>query len=195
MASLKTIKNNYDVLTKAERFALYQQAIHRRDTSEMDAIISASPKKPYDVMDFFFLCDEIFRIDTLNLLQRLSHYTMIDFFMNAAVKTEDRKKSDSYGDSVGLSAYLYTIETDAWQIVCDELGFDANCHRELAAELCFAVQIMDMKDNFIRELAFDEDEANLFLKKSAKRLKQSEIFEIKTLDYLVKFYRESVEYT
>ena len=118
---------------------------------------------------------------------------MFSYFIHAAVETEDRKKSDKFSNSVSLSAYLYTIETDAWQIVCDELGFDASCHRELAAELCFAVQKMEMKDKFIRDCAFNEDEADKFLRQLTKSFKINVVYKVKTLEQQIEFYRESVE--
>lgn len=41
MATLKSIKSNYDLLTKAERFGLYQKALLRKDESEIAAIHNA----------------------------------------------------------------------------------------------------------------------------------------------------------
>lgn len=194
MASLKSIKTNYNLLTKAERFGLYQKASLRKDESELAAIYNATPKKTYEVIDFYFLREEIFRIDAINLLQRLGHSNMYDWFMNfAATREDDEKESEYFCDSASLSAYLYVIETDAWQIVCDDLGFEADWFRKLSGEFSFAVQIMARKDDIMRHFAFDEDEASQFIKKSLKRLKINQTFEIKTLDEQIKFYRDFIE--
>ncbi len=194
MATLKSIKNNYDLLTKAERFGLYQKASLRKDESELAAIYNATPKKTYEVIDFYFLCEEIFRLDAINLLQRLGHSNMYDWFMNfAATREDDEKKSEYFCDAASLSAYLYVIETDAWKIVCDNLGFEVDWFRKLSGEFSFAVQMMTHKDEIMRQFAFDEDEAEKFIKKSAKRLKINQNFEIKTLGEQIKFYRDFIE--
>lgn len=45
MASLKTIKNNYSLLTVKERFSLFQQAVYNQDENEMSKIIAESPQR------------------------------------------------------------------------------------------------------------------------------------------------------
>lgn len=194
MASLKSIKTNYKFLTKAERFGLFQKASLRKDERELAAIYEATPKKDWKVIDFYFLREEIFRLDTINLLSRLGHSNMYDVFMNfAANKQNEEKANDYFCDSASLSAYLYVIETDAWQIVCDELGFEVNWFRKLADEICFAAQMMSMKDEIMRQFAFDENEARAFMQNSAKKVKVKFTGEIKTLDQQIKFYRDFIE--
>lgn len=187
MASLKAIKNNYNLLTKQERFGLYQRACLRKDEPEIEAIISASPKKPYDVYDFNFLREEVFRIDTINLLQRLGHFSMFELFMSYA--NGDDKRAERHIYSACLSAYLYSIDTNAWQIVCDDLGFEVNWFRQIASEISFAVGMMEIKDEVIQEMAFSKDEAQKFMRDFHKE--KSSV--IKTIEEQIKFYRSAIE--
>ena len=198
MASLKTIKNNYGLLTMQERFSLFQQACHRADENEINLIIAQSPRKDISAVDFFRLRDEIYRLDILNLLERLHHCRMFELSIREAANTKNKKESDRLNQFVSLNAYLYKTETDAWQIVCDELGFDANCIREATAKIYVAVEMMNVKDKFIRDCAFDENEANKFLKQFSNKVSTkviTEIFtyEVFTLEEKIVFYRKNIE--
>ncbi len=198
MASLKTIKNNYGLLTMQERFALFQQACHQTDENEINLIIAQSPRKDISAVDFFHLRDEVYRLDILNLLERLHHCRMFELSIRDAANTKNKKDSDRCNQFVSLNAYLYKTETDAWQFVCDELGFDANCFRETSAKICVSVEMMNVKDKFIRDCAFDENEANKFLKQfsnkaSTKVITEIFTYEVFTLEEKIKFYRESIE--
>lgn len=194
MATIKTIKNKYELLTKQERFGLYQKASLRRDENELSAIYAATPMKTFNVIDFYFLREEIYRIDTVNLLSRLGHSAMFETFVRfAGEPNKDEKETDYLFNASSLSAYLYVIETDAWQIVCDELGFEVNWFRTLSSQISYAVETMEMKDEFMRECAFSEDEARAFIKISVEKKKVKDFYDIKTLTEQIKFYREFIE--
>ncbi len=189
MASLKTIKNKYSLLTMRERFSLFQQAQYRNDQKEIDAVISESPQRILTAPDFCEMPEKIYRQDTVNLLSRLNHCHTFEYFIDAAVKTEDKKESQLFSEASRLSAYLYTIETDAWQIVCDELGLNANDFRELTSAMCLPVKMMNAKDKFIRDCAFNEDEAGKFFKELANN-----VCGVIKLEEKLMFYRENIKH-
>lgn len=194
MATIKTIKSKYDLLTKQERFGLYQKASLRRDDNELSAIYAATPMKTFSVIDFYFLREEIYRIDTVNLLSRLGHSAMFETFVRFADdQRKSEQESDYYLNASSLSAYLYVIETDAWQIVCDELGFEVNWFRTLSSQISFAVEMMEKKDELMRDCAFSEDEARAFMKTNVKKYKVKNFHDIKTLDEQIRFYRQVIE--
>ncbi len=187
MKNLKTIQNNYDQLSRRERFGLYQKASLRNDITELNAIEAATPKRTFDVIDFYFLREEVYRMDTVNLLQRLGHFTMFEFFMSYIHK--DNENFEKHIDSARLSAYLYKIETNAWEIVCDELGFEVNWFRKLSRDLSFAIEMMDKKDELMQEMALSKDEAIEFM----KDIWEVESFQVKTVEQLIKQYRSFIE--
>ncbi len=187
MASLKTIKNKYSLLTMRERFSLFQQAQYRNDQKEIDAVISESPQRILTAPDFCEMPEKIFRQDTVNLLSRLNYCHTFEYFIDAAVKTKDKKESELFSKANRLSAYLYIIETDAWQTVCDEIGLDANDFRELTSVMCLPVKMMNAKDKFIRDCAFDEDEASRFLRQIDKKS-----IEVVTIEEKERFYLNNV---
>jgi hypothetical protein len=193
MATLKAIQNNYELLDKRERFGLYQKASLRRDDNELAAIHSATPMKGYNVIDFYFLREEIYRIDTVNLLVRLGHKEMFEMFLRFSEQEEDHKKGDYLIQAAKMSAYLYVIETDAWTIVCEELGLEVNWFRSLSSQISFAVEMMDKQDSLLRGCALSEDEARAFIKQSGKRLKVADFVKIKTLDEQIEFYRNFID--
>lgn len=192
MASLKTIKNNYGLLTMLERFALFQQAVYRQDETEIRRIKAESPQRSLSAPDFCELPEKVFRLDTVNLLSRLNHCFLFDYFIDAAVKTKDKKESETFNQAASLSAYLYTIETDAWRIVCDELGLNPTYFRELTATMCFPARTMEIKDKFIRDCAFSENEAQICFKQLSERFLDF-AHGVIPVEEKIKFYRENIE--
>lgn len=174
-----------------ERFSLFQQARYNNDQNEIDLIIAESPKRHLTAPDFCEMPERVYRQDTVNLLSRLNHCRYFEYFIDAAANTKDKKVSEIFSQAVRLSAYLYTIETDAWQVICKELGLDANDFREISALICFPVEMMNRKDKFIRDCAFDEDEASKFLNKLLDKPNVS--YKIITIKEKIKFYRENIE--
>ncbi len=191
MATIKTIKNNYYLLTKQERFGLYQKAMLREDENELEAIFAATSMKSFNVIDFYFLREEIFRLDTGNLLARLGHTAMFKAFFRG-VGGRLTKEPEHYMKMASSSAYLYVIETDAWAKVCDDLGFEVDWFRTLTKIICFAVDEMESLDFLMRDLAFTEDQVREFINES-KGKNLTEKSEIKTIDQLVKSYRSLIE--
>lgn len=187
MKNLKTIQNNYDQLSRRERFGLYQKASLRNDVAELNAIDAATPKRTFDVIDFYFLREEVYRIDTVNLLQRLGHFTMFEMFMNFIHR--ENENFEKHIDSARLSAYLYKIETNAWEIVCDEFGFEVNWFRKLSSQISFAVEMMEMKDALMKEMALSKDEAIEFM----KEIGEVESFEVKTVEQQIKLYQSLID--
>lgn len=193
MTTLKVIKNNYELLDKRERFGLYQRASLRRDDNDLAAIYAATPMKGYNVIDFYFLREEIYRFDTVNMLVRLGHKEMFEIFLKFSSDEEDEQEGDYFFQAAKMSAYLYVIETDAWTMVCEDLGFDVNWFRSLAGQFCYAVEVMEKQDSLLRHCALTEKEAEKFINQSGKRLKLDGFMQIKTLDGQIKFYRDFID--
>ncbi len=81
MASLKTIRNNYGLLTMQERFALFQRALYCQDENEIRRIIAESPQRNLSAPDFCELPEKVYRQDTVNLLSRLNYCSLFDYFI------------------------------------------------------------------------------------------------------------------
>ncbi|MDQ4122563.1 MAG: hypothetical protein M3209_14085 [Acidobacteriota bacterium] len=109
-----------------------------------------------------------------------------------ALKVKDKKESETFNQAASFSAYLYTIETDAWQIVCDELGLEPAYFRRLSAAMCFPARSMEFKDKFLRDCAFTKEEAQMFYKPLSKRFLDF-AYEVILLEEKIKFYRENVD--
>jgi hypothetical protein len=193
MVTLKAIKNDYKLLTMRERFGLYQRAILREDEAELDAIMAATPKRRFDVIDFYFLREEVARADTINLLLRLGHYGMFNFFSRRSDEIADEGESDNCLSHASVSAFLYVIETDSWQLVCEELGFEASFFRQLASAISFSVEMMEKSDEIVRRLAFTKNQAEKFMRESSKYSRQIEDYSIKTIKERIQFYRSLIE--
>lgn len=178
--NLKSIRKNYDALSLRERYLLFERALEREDESEINAIVSASPKRDYQMIDFYELSKSVNNLNLVNLLERLKCQELFD------LSFESLEKSDSENslDNILLCGYLYTIETDAWKAVSDEFGFDAQGFRQKAANDFLTFGVLEIKDEMMRRLAFTEDGVRKVLE--AKKLSLSEM---KTLENQTAKYR------
>jgi hypothetical protein len=99
---------------------------------------------------------KIFRLG--NLIVRLGYVMNFDFFLRCDFEEEEEISNDTK-----LAAYLYVRAADSWKAVNDELGLRPNFDEELA-EHFYAIEILKWKEDFMREIAFTEDEARAFIK-------------------------------
>lgn len=182
--NLKSVQNNYDLLTVRERFALLHAASLRKDEPECGAIHAASQRVTFRVYDFHFLAEKVFFLHNINLLERLNHqatYRLLSEFDEF-----DDERTERYLDSAQLAAYLYVLETDAWKNVGEEFGFDVPSYRERIAEDSLAVRQMEFLDVVIRGAAFNEDAAKKVL---ARNTSEELAKDIKTLESVMEQYR------
>ena len=150
--NLNSLRKNYDTLSFRERYSLYQMASVRRDESEINAVVLASPKSNYTQVDFAFFDEKVLILQLENIFERLDHSIRFDLFLNARDKTDEKLT-----DGIFSSGYLYTIETDAWKVVGDEFGFDVEGFREGMAADYLPIRMMSSNDEMMRKLAFTEE--------------------------------------
>lgn len=182
--NLKSIRKNYDALSMRERFALYWKAAMRQDESEAGAVVAASPKLDLRVVDIAPFAEDVLTLHLLNLIERMNYAAMFEVFLGLS-DDEDEERFERISDSLFLAGYLYTVETDAWNLIGDEFGFDVEDFRRRSAVDYPAVEFMNVKDEMMRKLAFTEEG----IKKVAERNRMN-VSELKTLETQKAKYRE-----
>ncbi len=124
-----------------------------------------------------------------NLLERMKFYSNFEIFLEVALETEDIDKFERMTNNFMLSAYLYKIETDAWQIAGNEFGVDVEGFRELVAKDIFVIKKMELQDEYIKSMAFtDEGVKNVIASENRRKVVKSD--EIKTLESQIEFYKD-----
>lgn len=179
--NIKNIRRSYEQLTMLERLSLADNAESRDDENEIRAIIAASPRETYKQTDFFNLMREIKTFRLCNLIVRFSYVMQFDFFWRCGFEESER-----ISNNARLTAFLYVRATDSWQAVCDELGLRPNYSQEIC-DLLFSVEMLNRKDELLREFAFTEKEAKEFIKARTGNE------EIKTIEDEKKAIREALE--
>lgn len=179
--NIKSLRRNYDELTRLERLSLADNAEARDDENEIRAIVSASPREHFSQPDFYDLKREITTARLCNLIARLGYIMLFDLF----IRSENSDSERTFGDA-RLSAFCYVRATDSWKAVNDELGLRPNFGAEIA-EYLFAIEVLNQKDGFLREIAFTEAEAKEFIRAKTGNDK------IKTLDEEIKAIREALD--
>ena len=91
--NVKSLRKNYDKLSKRERFILYDAAENRDDKSEMDAISLATPNEDWIKPDFALQAEQILKLRLVQLAQRLKHCRDAMFWLSLSVKEELATKS------------------------------------------------------------------------------------------------------
>ncbi len=179
--NIKSIRRNYESLTRLERLSLADNAISRDDENEIRAIVAASPRQTFSQVDYLNLLDDITKFRLCNLICRLGYIMLFDFFLQSEFADDER-----ISDDARLAAFCYVRATDSWKAVNDELGLRPNFDEEISEHL-FAVVLLNRKDSLLREFAFTEDEARKFIKTKVK------IEKIQTLDDEMKAIREALD--
>ncbi len=167
--NLKSLRKNYDKLSKRERFILYDAAENRDDKSEMDAISLATPNEDWIKPDFALQAEQILKIWLMNLAQRLKHCRDAMFWLSLSVKEEltiKREKKDRFFyDFARLSAYFYCVNVKTSHSIYEEIGLDIEAWETKEAQL-FDLDFADEMTNLkMQKLAFDEKEAEAFINK------------------------------
>ncbi len=164
--TIKTLRKSYESLTMLQRLSLLDNAISRDDLSEAEAITAASPKKIFSQTDYCNIFEEINRIRMTNMVIRLGYMLTFDFLLlgesnclknKSVLANKERQVND-----LRLSAFLYVRATDSWNAVNDELGLRPN-YDEAIGDILFPFDILQWKDEMLRECAFSEDEAKEYI--------------------------------
>jgi hypothetical protein len=90
---------------------------------------------------------------------------------------------DHWLATVRLTAYLLTVEVDAWRVLCAELGIDADF---LLSDLP-AYDTVGEAEPLARELAYTPEEAEAHLRQGAHPAK------VVTVEELVALLRQTLE--
>ncbi len=149
-----------------QRLSLLDNAISRDDENEAAAITAASPKKIFRQTDYCNLFEEINKIRMINIVIRLSYMVTFDFLLfggpdslkNKSVLANEKRRTNN----LKLSAFLYVRATDSWNAVNDELGLRPNYDKAIG-DILFPFDILQWKDEMMREFAFSEDEAKEYI--------------------------------
>jgi hypothetical protein len=194
--NLKSIQKNYGLLSLEERAALMFAAILRDDERELDAIVAATPKVSYTVRDFYFFAREINDLHIVNLIERWNQQTLFDTFVDVAEEARDHKKKKRYEVMARVSAYLYVVETDAWEIVGNEYGIDVLAYRKHLANKLSCITFLEFWDEVLRKAAFTEAEAIQYLTEQSIKLKihtaENRVVNFKTVESVAETYRKQL---
>lgn len=169
--NLKSLRKNYDKLSKRERFILYDAAENRDDKSEMDAISLATPNEDWIKPDFALQAEQILKLRVMRLAQRLKHCRDAMFWLSLTVReeltTKGKNKDRFFYESAKLCAYFYCVNVKTSNAIYEEIGLDVAAWETKEARL-FDLDFADeMTDSQMRNLAFDEKEAEAFINKIA----------------------------
>ena len=192
--NIKSLRKNYDKLSKRERFLLYDAAENRDDKSEMDAIMLATPNEDWIKPDFALQAEQILKIRLVQLVQRLKHCRDAMFWLSLSVKeeltTKSRKNDRFFYESARLSAYFYCVSVKTSHSLYEEIGLDIAAWETKESEL-FGFDFADeMTDLQMRNMAFDEKEAEVFINKIGKEKGITNIVLGFTYDKELKSFRE-----
>lgn len=194
--NLKLIQKNYGLLSLEERAALVFSAAIRGDDRELDAIVAATPRVNYTVRDYYFFAREINDLHVTNLIERWNQQVLFDTFVESAEDVRDKEKKKRYEVMARISAYLYVIETDAWEIVGSEYGMDVLAYRKYLANKLICVSFLEFWDEVLRKAAYTEAEALQTLAEQSIQLKihtaENRVVDFKTLESVAEVYRKQL---
>ena len=170
--NIKSLRKNYDKLSKRERFILYDAAENRDDNGEMDAIMLATPNEDWIKPDFAKQAEQILKMRLVMLVQQLKHCRDAMFWFALSIeheKTNSNKKRDEFFyESARLSAYFYQVNVAASNAIYKEIGLDTEAweaHRNKLFDFDFVSEMTDLE---MEILAFSEKEAEAFINKIGK---------------------------
>ncbi len=165
--NIKSLRKNYKQLSKRERLILYDSAENRDDSSEMDAIMLATPNEDWIKPDFALQAEQILKIRLVFLVQRLKHCRESMFwFALAEVEELSKKYSEQdrfFYNSARLNAYFYCVSVDSANAIFTQIGLDLDAWKAKENELFNFDFVDEYTDRIMRKIAFDEKEAEAFI--------------------------------
>ena len=138
-----------------ERHSLFLSAIVRKDESEENAVVSASPVKLFEIPDFTRLYSKVLSLLMIVMIYKAEAWTNWQLFGDM-----EGERADEHSR---LALYLFFVYSDAWRAVCERLQIDAEAICEMMFPSCFLVQRIAFANEAFRELAFTEQEARKFV--------------------------------
>jgi hypothetical protein len=175
--NIKNLRKNYYSLSKRERLILYDAAENRDDQAEMDAVMLATPNVDWIKPDWALQAEQLLKMRLISLINRLKYCrdAMFCFSMAVIVESTDyaeevaKDEDHLYYESARLSAYFYCISADASDALYEEMGLDVEAWKTKESELFGLDVIEQVTDLQLRELAFNEEEAQAFIDRIGKK--------------------------
>jgi hypothetical protein len=167
--NIKSLRKNYDKLSKRERFILYDAAENRNDKSEMDAIMLATPNEDWVKPDFALQAEQFLKLRLIMLIQQLKHCRDAMFWFALSLeeeRTKGYKKADQFFyESAKLSAYFYRVNVDTLNVISKEIGLDIEAWETQQNKLFDLDSAGEMTEQMMKHLAFSKEEAEAFINK------------------------------
>ncbi len=179
--NIKTLRKNYKELSKIERHSLFISAILRKDTSEEEAIMSASPKSLWEKADFIHLYSKVLDLQMIVIIEKANAWTNWQTFNQL-----EGKRSDEISR---LALYYFFVYSDAWTAICEQLKIEAEALAKMMFPNNFLMWRIATIDETFRECAFTEAEARDYVSKYAAAEGQFEM----TLENKIAMFRDFLD--
>jgi hypothetical protein len=173
--NIKNLRKNYKTLSLIERHSLFLAAIIRKDESEENAVVAASPVKIYEAPDFTHLYSKILSLLMIVIIHKADAWTNWQLF--------GEMESDRADGHSRLALYFFFVYSDAWAAICEKLNFDAETLAEMMFPGCFLIHRIAIADKNFRKLAFTEAEAREFVNRFAGEQKFAMTLESKIEEF------------
>jgi len=179
--NIKTLRKNYKELSEIERHSLFIAAILRKDTSEEEAIMSASPKSLWEKADFIHLYSKVLDLQMIVIIEKANAWTNWQTF--------NQFESEHAQEDSRLALYIFFVYSDAWTAVCEHLKIDAEALAKMMFPNNFLMWRIAAIDEIFRECAFTEAEARDYVSKYAAAAGQFEM----TLENEIAIFRDFLD--
>jgi len=153
--NIKNLRKNYKTLSLIERHSLFISAIIRKDESEENAVVSASPQMLREMPDFTHLYAKVLSLLMIVMIHKADAWTNWQLFGEMETGRADKHSR--------LALYFFFVYSDAWRAVCERLKIDADAIAEMMFPSCFLFHRIAFVDETFREFAFTEREAREFV--------------------------------
>jgi hypothetical protein len=168
--NIKKLRINYKNLSLKERLILLDSAELRDDESEIQAIVSASPKETWTMCDFVESKNKLQTFRFIRLIQRLKHLSECLLWLYLSErKTEEI--SGSFFDSACMEAYFYCVHKQVDEAIFKEIGLDNTAWKERENESFNLDFEKKLAEEYLISIAFSEAEAEAeeFLQNTARK--------------------------
>ena len=153
--NIKNFRKDYKTLSLIERHSLFLSAIMRKDESEENAVVRASPKMLREMPDFTHLYSKVLSLQMIVMIHKADAWTNWQLF--SEMETERAEKHSR------LALYFFFVYSDAWTAVCEKLKIEAEAIAEMMFPSCFLFHRIALVDETFRKMAFTESEAREFV--------------------------------
>lgn len=153
--NIKTLRKNYKELNTIERNSLFISALVRKDKSEENAVLSASPKTLWEIPDFTHLYGKVLSLQMIVIIEKANAWSNWIFFSEFVTEPTD--------EHARLALYYFFVYSDAWTAICEQLKLDADAVEKMLFPNSFLIMRLAVIDDAFRKLAFTEKQAKEFI--------------------------------